>query len=167
MLTVNQLACSRGECTNFSDLSFAAAPSTCLHVPGEYGAGKATLLRTLVGLSPADAGQIHWSGATVQDRDAEFHRELTYSGQVAGPKGELTPLENLQLGMTHEGHRVSTADAMAARATVGLAGCASLLKGKALRSSTRPPRSRRVRRRAAWRFVWADWSSMIYSSLTR
>lgn len=122
MLTVNHLACSRGERTLFSDLSFAVAPGAWLHVQGENGAGKTTLLRTLVGLSPADAGEIHWNGTTVCDRDADFHRELTYLGHLAGLKDELTPLENLQLALALEGHRVSEADAMAALATMGLAG---------------------------------------------
>lgn len=126
MLTVNHLACSRGERTLFRDLSFAVAPGGWLHVQGENGAGKTTLLRTLVGLSPADAGQIHWNGVAVHERGDDFHRALIYLGHQAGLKDELTPLENLQLALALEGQRVDEVDVMAALQTMGLQGCEDL-----------------------------------------
>lgn len=122
MLTASHLACSRGERRLFGDLSFAVAPGRWLHVAGENGAGKTTLLRTLVGLSPPDAGEITWNGAPVRNNPDDFHRALIYLGHHAALKDELTALENLQLALALEGHRLSEADALHALDTMGLKG---------------------------------------------
>jgi heme exporter protein A len=122
MLTATHLACSRGERRLFGDLSFAVAPGGWLHVTGENGAGKTTLLRTLVGLSPADAGEILWNGTPVRDHRDDYHRLLIYLGHQAALKDELTPLENLQLALALEGHPVSEAEALTALETMGLRG---------------------------------------------
>ena len=57
MLTATELTCSRGERRLFAGLDFALEAGEWLHVKGENGSGKTTLLRTLVGLSPPDAGR--------------------------------------------------------------------------------------------------------------
>ncbi len=123
MLTATHLACSRGERELFGDLSFAVGPGGWLHVTGENGAGKTTLLRTLVGLSPADAGEIHWNGTPVRAPSEEaFRNALIYLGHHAALKDELTPLENLQLALALDGHPVDEGDALAALETMGLQG---------------------------------------------
>ena len=60
MLNVSGLACSRGERRLFADVGFSLAAGEWLHVQGENGSGKTSLMRLLVGLSPADAGEIFW-----------------------------------------------------------------------------------------------------------
>ena len=65
MLKVSGLACSRGERRLFADISFALDAGEWLHVRGDNGVGKTSLLRLLVGLTPLDAGEIFWRGAGI------------------------------------------------------------------------------------------------------
>lgn len=120
MLKVSGLACSRGERQLFADVSFALAAGEWLHVQGENGAGKTSLLRLLVGLSPADAGEIYWRGVAASE--ADFHRDLLYLGHHAAVKDELTPLENLCLSAALDGIPLDEKAALAALVRLGLRG---------------------------------------------
>lgn len=103
MFTATDLACSRGERRLFEGLAFDLLPGEWLHVKGENGSGKTTLLRTLVGLSPPDAGSVRWRGVPTRDCADDFRRALAYIGHQAALKDELTPLENLQLALALDG----------------------------------------------------------------
>lgn len=58
MLTVQGLCVARGGIAVLEGLDFSLAPGQALVLRGPNGCGKTTLLRTLVGLQPAMAGQI-------------------------------------------------------------------------------------------------------------
>ncbi|MDO9450802.1 MAG: cytochrome c biogenesis heme-transporting ATPase CcmA [Rugosibacter sp.] len=120
MLKVSGLACSRGERRLFADVSFSLAAGEWLHVQGENGAGKTSLLRLLVGLSPADEGEITWRGVAVPSPD--FHRELIYLGHHAAVKDDLTPLENLRFSAALDGVCLNEQAALAAIVRLGLRG---------------------------------------------
>jgi heme exporter protein A len=120
MLKVSRLACSRGERQLFADVSFSLAAGEWVHVQGENGAGKTSLLRLLVGLSPADAGEIYWRGVAASE--AGFHRDLLYLGHHAAVKDELTPLENLCLSAALDGIPLDEKAALAALVRLGLRG---------------------------------------------
>ena len=120
MLKVSRLACSRGERQLFADVSFSLAAGEWLHVQGENGAGKTSLLRLLVGLSPADAGEIYWRGVAASE--ADFHRDLLYLGHHAAVKDDLTPLENLCLSAALDGIHLHEEAALAALVRLGLRG---------------------------------------------
>ncbi|MFZ2627915.1 MAG: cytochrome c biogenesis heme-transporting ATPase CcmA [Rugosibacter sp.] len=120
MLKVSGLACSRGERRLFADVSFALEAGEWLHVQGENGAGKTSLLRLLVGLSPADAGEIYWRGVMASESD--FHRDLLYLGHHAAVKDDLTPLENLRLSAALDGVHLGEEAALAALVRLGLRG---------------------------------------------
>lgn len=127
MLTAANLACFRGERRLFADVSFALAAGEWLHVQGENGAGKTSLLRLLVGLSPADAGEIHWRGALVggmkaTPKAADFRRELLYLGHHAAVKDELDALENLRFSAAIDGLAFDQVKALAALRRLGLRG---------------------------------------------
>jgi len=120
MLEVAGLACSRGERRLFSDVGFTLAPGDCLHVRGENGAGKTSLMRVLVGLSPADAGEIRWRQHAAPSSD--FHRDLIYMGHHAAVKEELTPLENLRFSAALDGADLGEMAALKALIRLGLRG---------------------------------------------
>lgn len=120
MLTVVGLACSRGERRLFSNVGFSLAAGDCLHVRGENGAGKTSLMRVLVGLSPADEGHITWRQHAAPS--SEFHRELIYMGHHAAVKDELTAIENLRLSAALDGIDLGEADALEALIRLGLRG---------------------------------------------
>lgn len=120
MLNVSGLACSRGERRLFSDVGFSLVAGEWLHVQGENGAGKTSLMRLLVGLSPADAGEIRWRDAPTPS--TEFRRDLIYLGHHAAVKEDLTPLENLRLAAALDGITLDERAAMAALIRLGLRG---------------------------------------------
>ena len=84
MLSVRGLAVSRGGVPLLSDVSFDLAPGEAIVLRGPNGIGKTTLLRTLAGLQPADAG-----GIEAPEDGAAF------SGHADGLKGALSVAENL------------------------------------------------------------------------
>jgi heme exporter protein A len=122
MLSVTDLACSRGERRLFSGLGFELSPGEWLQVGGANGSGKTTLLRTLVGLSPADSGSIRWQGQAVAQHRDEYHAALLYMGHASAIKDELSPIENLRLSLAVDGHVADDAALLAALARMGLRG---------------------------------------------
>ena len=122
MLSVTDLACSRGERRLFSGLGLELSPGEWLQVGGANGCGKTTLLRTLVGLSPADAGSIRWQGQAVAQHRDEYHADLLYMGHASAIKDELTPLENLRLSLAVDGHVADDAALLGALGRMGLRG---------------------------------------------
>jgi heme exporter protein A len=122
MLSATDLACSRGERRLFAGLTFALEAGEWLHVRGENGSGKTTLLRTLAGVAPADAGQVRWRGADIR-REGEAHRRsMLYLGHQAALKDDLTPRENLRLGLAIDGFEADDDALGQALGSAGLGG---------------------------------------------
>lgn len=120
MLSVSGLSCARGERTLFADVSFTLGEREWLHVQGSNGAGKTSLLRLLVGLSPPLAGEIRWRGEPAPS--TEYRAEMIYLGHHAAVKEELTPLENLRLAASLDDLDLAEHDALAALVRLGLRG---------------------------------------------
>ena len=96
MLSISDLACVRGDRRLFSGLAFSLGPGGRLHVGGENGAGKTSLLRILCGLSPAEAGEIRWQGRPIGELGDEYRQAVLYLGHYNALKEDLTALENLR-----------------------------------------------------------------------
>jgi heme exporter protein A len=122
MLTATGLSCVRGERALFAGLDLAVGPGEWLHVQGENGAGKTSLLRILAGLSPPAAGEIHWHGEPVKTAAEDYRRELLYLGHHGAVKEDLTPFENLTLAAQLDGNTLGEAAALTALARFGLRG---------------------------------------------
>ena len=122
MLTATGLSCVRGERRLFSGIDLAVAPGEWLHLQGENGAGKTSLLRILVGLTPAAEGEIRWKGESIGALGEDFRREMVYLGHHAAVKEDLTALENLQISAGLDGADLAERDALAALFRMGLKG---------------------------------------------
>ena len=151
MLSVNALACVRGERQLFTDLSFTLAPHTLLAVRGANGSGKTSLLRMLCGLLSPAAGSIAWNGNNIQSSREEYCAQISFIGHLNGVKDDLSGLENLQFAARTAGIVTNTASADAALRQLGLDGfqrqpCKTLSQGQRRRvalarlclSATRP-----------------------------
>jgi len=84
LLTVDNLACRRGDLQVLTGLSFGLPVGRALVLRGPNGSGKTTLLRTLAGLTPPVGGKI------TADPDA-----IIYAGHADGLKAQLSVAENL------------------------------------------------------------------------
>ena len=122
MLRVTNLSCSRGNKPLFADVSFELKAGQALHLEGDNGVGKTSLLRILCGLSPADAGEVCWQDKTIQTNATAFRSSLFYLGHGLSLKEELTALENLMSDAAVSGRTLSQQQALVALARMGLRG---------------------------------------------
>ena len=121
-LEARALACVRGERKLFEGLNVKVSSGECLHVRGENGVGKTSLLRLLTGLSKPDAGEILWGGLAINKDVSTYHRELLFLGHRDALKEDLTALENLQLYAALDDVNLSGEKALSALWRFGLRG---------------------------------------------
>jgi heme exporter protein A len=122
MLESIDLECTRGERLLFSGLAFSVEAGHCLHVAGENGAGKTSLLRILCGLLPPTHGEIRWGGQDIRRLREDYWQLLAYVGHLNGVKDELTALENVRFAAALAGQPAREEVARHALDAVGLAG---------------------------------------------
>lgn len=90
----------RGEKHLLRGVSFALYGGELLQVVGPNGVGKTSLLRSVAGLLPVEAGEIFWRGQRLPEGRDDFHHQLAYLAHVNGLKADLTALENLRYGVS-------------------------------------------------------------------
>jgi heme exporter protein A len=95
MLEAIELQCERGERRLFDRLSFRVSAGQCMHIAGDNGAGKTSLLRILCGLLRPTSGEVRWRGRPIGQVRDEFGADLVYVGHLNGVKDDLTAAENL------------------------------------------------------------------------
>jgi ATP-binding cassette, subfamily B, bacterial len=72
-LEVRSLTSLHGESRRgVSDISFTVPTGSFTVITGQIGSGKSTLLRAVLGLLPAQAGDVCWDGEVIADRGAYF-----------------------------------------------------------------------------------------------
>jgi len=125
-MQAHQLACTRGDRTLFSGVSFELKPGEALWVSGRNGSGKTSLLRLLCGLGVPSSGALRWGGRDIRSVREDFHRDLLYVGHASGIKDDLTAWENVAIGSHLSGRPCSKAEAVAALDQVGLRSAARL-----------------------------------------
>ena len=114
-LSAVDLACHRGGRDVFAGLSFAVASGEVLTVTGRNGAGKSSLLRTIVGLVRLAHGKLILEGG---DPELTIAEQAHYLGHQDALKPSLTVAENLRFWAGFLG--TQAADIHPALAAVGL-----------------------------------------------
>jgi heme exporter protein A len=114
-LSAVDLACHRGGRDVFAGLSFAVASGEVLTVTGRNGAGKSSLLRTIVGLVRLAQGKLSLEGG---DQELTIAEQAHYLGHQDALKPSLTVAENLRFWAGFLG--TQAADIHPALAAVGL-----------------------------------------------
>lgn len=122
MLSAHALACVRGNRRLFTGLDLRVGAGEWLHVQGENGAGKTSLLRLLAGLAQPDAGEIRWCNQPIHQVDALYRRNFLFWGHQSALKEDLTAWENLQFSAAIDEADLQESDAIAALHRFGLAG---------------------------------------------
>jgi heme exporter protein A len=122
MFSVSNLSCARGDKRLFSGVSFALKPGQWLHLEGDNGVGKTSLLRLVCGLSTLEEGEISWNNQSVVKNPEAFRADLAYLGHQLALKEDLSPLENLQSDAAVSGRDLTKSDALKALGQLGLRG---------------------------------------------
>ena len=107
VLTLNNIACERGENRLFEGCSFMLNQGDWVQIEGHNGIGKTSLLRILAGLALPAEGDVLWNSQKIQKCREEYYSELFYLGHHAGIKPELTPWENLRFYQKVQGLALS------------------------------------------------------------
>ena len=121
-LHTEALTCIRGERTLFTGLDLKVSAGEWLHIRGENGVGKTSLLRLLAGLSQPAAGNIFWNGQAIDIDSSEYHHNLLFLGHRDSLKEDLTSLENLSIVTARDGVSVSEGEILLALHRFGLRG---------------------------------------------
>lgn len=104
-LTYRYPATGRG----IEDINLRLTPGSFTVVTGRIGSGKTTLVRTLLGLLPADSGTILWNGSPVEDPGTFFiPPRSAYTPQVPRLYSD-TLAENILLGLPRDEGRLDEA----------------------------------------------------------
>jgi heme exporter protein A len=122
VLEAHELCCVRGERELFSGLNLRISAGNCLHVRGENGVGKTSLLRLLTGLSKPESGEVRWGSQAIALDPIAYHRELLFLGHRDALKEDLTALENIQMYAALDDVALSQEQALAALWRFGLRG---------------------------------------------
>jgi heme exporter protein A len=92
-LTAVDLACHRGGRDVFDGVRFSVASGEALAITGRNGAGKSSLLRTIVGLVRSTAGRVVLEGG---DAELTIAEQAHYLGHQDALKPSLSAGENLR-----------------------------------------------------------------------
>jgi heme exporter protein A len=122
VLEARALTCIRGERELFSGLDLQVLAGQCLHVRGENGVGKTSLLRLLTGLTSPESGEVLWSDHSIKKEASEYHGKLLFLGHRDALKEDLSAIENLRLYAAIDGITLSEQDAFASLWRFGLKG---------------------------------------------
>ncbi|MFZ3039462.1 MAG: cytochrome c biogenesis heme-transporting ATPase CcmA [Polynucleobacter sp.] len=121
-LEARAISCIRGERELFSGLHLQVFAGQCLHIRGENGVGKTSLLRLLTGLASPDSGEVLWNGHPIKKEASEYHSKLLFLGHRDALKEDLSAIENLRMYTAIDGIALSERDAFSALWRFGLKG---------------------------------------------
>jgi heme exporter protein A len=126
LLSVHDLACTRGERLLFKGMNFSLASGQLLLVQGGNGQGKTSLLRLLTGLARPEDGEVRWRDESIRCNSEAYHAEMCYLGHANGVKDDLNPVENLRFADGLQGRAFDAARAVATLERLGLSRCLDL-----------------------------------------
>ena len=104
-LTAVDLACHRGGRDVFAGVNLAVASGEALAITGRNGAGKSSLLRTIVGLVRITQGRLALEGG---DPELSIAEQAHYLGHQDALKPSLSVGENLHSGPASSGVKLTT-----------------------------------------------------------
>jgi heme exporter protein A len=126
LLSVQNLACARGERLLFKEMNFSLGQAQLLLVQGGNGQGKTSLLRLLTGLARPEEGEVRWRGESIRRTAETYHGEMCYLGHANGVKDDLNPVENLRFADGLQGRAFDEGRAVATLQRLGLSRCLDL-----------------------------------------
>ena len=96
-LSISNLFIERAERFLCENLSFQINEGEIIHIIGENGAGKSSLLKVIAGLLQPLSGELSFTGEDVSVHRDVLQAQLFYLGHLAAIKSVFTVKENLRL----------------------------------------------------------------------
>ncbi len=128
-LEIKNLSLSRGGRGLLQGVNFTLNAGEWLHLQGDNGIGKTSLLRVICSLAPLDQGEILWRGHDIYQDLPLYLRNIFFFGHKLALKEELSPLENLAIECALMDVPACDLDLMSALAHFGLEGRAHVPLG--------------------------------------
>lgn len=96
-LNIRDLWIERGDRDLCRDLSFSVESGELVRIAGENGAGKSSLIKSILGWVPILDGEIEYNAENVTQHRDMLLKDQLYLGHTPGIKNVFTALENLKL----------------------------------------------------------------------
>jgi heme exporter protein A len=122
ILSAQKISCEKSDRTLFSDLNLELNESSLVHIKGDNGAGKTSLLRILVGLSHAQSGSVFINKVDVHKDQNIASEALIYIGHKLGLSSVLSAIENLHFWASQQAIEISTEEILAVLDVLELTG---------------------------------------------
>lgn len=123
MFEAKNISYERGDRNLFSKLSFLVSAGQALHIMGDNGAGKSSLLKLLSGIAKVDEGNIFWQNTNIAESTENFYSNLLFIGHKSGINHHLSAEQNLSWYATLSGQKkISKNDADEIFKKIGLYG---------------------------------------------
>tara|TARA_Y100000817_G_scaffold238005_1_gene190025 strand:- start:114 stop:731 length:618 start_codon:yes stop_codon:yes gene_type:complete len=95
MLLANNIVFKRNNRYIIKDTSVSLAPKKIVHLKGNNGVGKTTLLKLLSNILIPDDGEIFWNGKNINKKPYDFYKETTFIMDKPTSISDLTVKENI------------------------------------------------------------------------
>ncbi len=96
-LEIKNLSLSRGGRRLLKGLNFKLNAGEWLHLQGDNGIGKTSLLRVICSLAPLDEGEVLWNSEDIHQDLTRYLKDIFFVGHKIALKEELSPYENLTI----------------------------------------------------------------------
>tara|TARA_Y100001970_G_scaffold224480_1_gene276678 strand:+ start:287 stop:904 length:618 start_codon:yes stop_codon:yes gene_type:complete len=95
MLLANNISFTRNNKKILENINISLPPKKIIHLTGNNGVGKTTLLKILSNTIHPDNGDIFWNGKNINKNPYEFYKDLTFIMDAHTSNANLTVYENI------------------------------------------------------------------------
>ena len=95
MLLTSNLSLKRDQKVIFEDINISASPGKIIFIKGENGAGKTSLIKSLVNILSVNDGDIFWMGKNIKKNIFEYYNAITLILDKPTSAVQMTVLENI------------------------------------------------------------------------
>ena len=95
MLLANNICFKRNNKEILRDVSLVLTPKKIIHLTGNNGVGKTTLLKILTHVLEPEKGEIFWNGKNIKKNIFDFYNDITFIMDKETSNKNLTVIENV------------------------------------------------------------------------
>ena len=95
MFIANNLSFERSSKKIFHDINISLPPKKIIHIIGQNGIGKTTLVKVLSNILSPTSGEIYWNSKNIHKNSGFFFKNLTFIMDINTSKKNMTVNENI------------------------------------------------------------------------